>query len=381
MSITLGSSGTLGPTLDAAALTTVLGHIFEANALAATHSELPTPVCIWGPHGIGKTALVRELARARSWGFVEIAPAQIEELGDLHGLPTRLDGGTGDAKDGRTGFLSPTWVPTHKGPGILLIDDLNRADERVLRALMQLLQTHRLYSWALPEEWQILATCNPDSGTYSVTPLDDAMLTRMLHFTMAFDAGVWARWACDNGIDRRCIEYVTTYPEAVLGRRTTPRTMAQLFRLLAPIPDFTTARELVSRLAHSTLDVGTAASFVSFVCVEQRQLATAKDILDALTPADARKLIINAATDHTQGGRLRIDRVGLVIARLEEVIEADDYTPGPRHSVNLSAVLASAEVPRDMAMRLHRALARRGLGHLVRDRAVANRLVNAGASR
>lgn len=380
MTTTIMSNGTLGPTLDATNLASLLGHVFEANALAPTHGELPTPVCIWGAPGIGKTELVRELARQRGWGFVEIAPAQIEELGDLHGLPTRLDGGTGDAKDGRTGFLPPSWVPQTQGPGILLLDDLNRADERVLRALMQLLQTHHLYSWGLPEGWQIVATCNPDSGSYSVTPMDDAMLTRMVHFTMAFDARVWARWACDAGIDRRCIEWVRVYPEAVLGRRTTPRTLVQLFRLLAPIPDFNSARELVSRLAHSTLDVGTAASLVSFVCVEQHQIATAKDILDALTPADARKLIINAATDHTQGGRLRIDRVGLVIARLEEVIEADGYTPGPRHSANLSALLGSNEVPRDMAMRLHRALARRGLGHLVRDRAVAKRLLNGAAS-
>lgn len=380
MTTTIMSNGTLGPTLDATNLAVVLGHIFGANALAPTHGELPTPVCIWGAPGIGKTELVRELARSHGWGFVEIAPAQIEELGDLHGLPTRLDGGTGHARDGRTGFLPPTWVPQTKGPGILLLDDLNRADERVLRALMQLLQTHRLYSWALPEGWQIVATCNPDSGAYSVTPMDDAMLTRMVHFTMAFDATAWARWACDAGIDKRCIEYVTTYPEAVLGRRTTPRTLVQLFRLVATIPDFNSARELVSRLAHSTLDVGTAASFVSFVCVEQHQLATGKDILDAATPGDARKLIINAATDHTQGGRLRIDRVGLVLARLEEALEADDYIPGPRHGANLSAVLASNEVPRDMAMRLHRALARRGLGHLVRDRAVAKRLLNEGAS-
>lgn len=380
MTTTLTSNGTLGPTLDATNLAAVLGHVLEANALATTHGELPTPVCIWGPHGIGKTELVREFARQRGWGFVEIAPAQFEELGDLHGLPTRLDGGTGDARDGRTGFLPPTWVPTGRGPGILLLDDVNRADPRILQALMQLLQCHRFYSWALPEGWQIVCTGNPDNGTYSVTPMDDALLTRLVHITLAFDAAAWARWARDAHVDARVIEFVACYPEAVLGRRTTPRTIVQLARLLAPIPDFTKARNLVSKLASATLDMGTAASFVSFVCVEQHQLATAKDILDAITPADARKLIINAATDHTQGGRLRIDRVGLLIARLEEGIDADDYVPGERHGANISAILASAEVPRDMAMRLHRSLARRGLGHLVRDRAVAKRLLNQGAS-
>lgn len=375
MTTSFATDNTLGPTLDATSLTAVLGHVFEANALAANHGELPTPVCIWGLHGIGKTALVKEIVLARGWDFVSIAPAQIEELGDLHGLPTRLDGGTGKANDGRTGFLSPTWVPTKKGPGVLLLDDLNRADDRVLRALMQLLQTHSLYSWGLPEGWQIVCTANPESGAYSVTSMDDAMLTRMLHFTMAFDPTVWARWARNAGIDKRCIEFVTTYPEAVLGRRTTPRTLVQLFRLLAPIEQFNNARELVSRLAYSALDVATAASLVRFVCDEQRQLARAEDILDADTTTAALRLVIDAATDHGQGGCHRIDRVGLVMTRLEEAIMAEGYTPGVRHGANLSAVLASNEVPRDLAMRLHRTLAQKGFGHLVRERAIAKRLL------
>ena len=380
MTTILASHGALGPTLDAAALATTLGHVFEANALASAHGEVPTPVCIWGAHAIGKTSLVREIARNKGWGFAEIAPAQIEEIGDLHGLPTRLDGGTGNAKDGTTGFLPPAWVPQTKGPGILLLDDLNRADERVLRALYQLLQTHRLYSWALPVGWQIVCTANPDSGVYAVTPMDDALLTRMLHFAMTFDAGVWARWAHDAGVDERCVEFVMCYPEAVLGRRTTPRTIVQLARLLAPIPDFNKARALVTQLAQATLDGATASSFVRFACDEHRQLATAKDVLDAPTPQEATRLIIAAATDHTRGGCLRIDRVGLVISRVEEAIEADDYVPGNRHGANLSAVLACTDVPRDMAMRLHRSLARKNLGHLVRDRAVAKRLLSQGAS-
>ena len=235
------TTGTYGPTVDAPGLTQLLTHVLEANTHAGRFGELPTPVCIWGPHGIGKTALVRSWARERGWGFVEIAPAQIEELGDLHGLPTRLDAGTGAARDGRTGFLPPEWVPQQPGPGILLLDDLNRADERVLRALMQLLQNHRLYSWALPDGWQIVCTANPESGDYNITTMDDALLTRMLHVTLAFDAGAWARWARAAHIDPRCVEFVTTYPEAALGRRTTPRTLVQFFRQVAPIADLESA--------------------------------------------------------------------------------------------------------------------------------------------
>lgn len=371
----ISSHGSYGASLNAPALGAVLRHVFEANARAAQYGELPTPVCIWGPHGIGKTAMVREIATSQGWAFVEVAPAQIEELGDLHGLPTRVDTGTGKARDGRTAFLPPEWVPKAKGPGILLLDDLNRADERVLRALMQLLQTHRLYSWGLPEGWQIVCTANPENGSYNVTTMDDALLTRMLHFTLSFDALVWAAWAQAAKIDKRCIEFVTSYPEAAIGQRTTPRTLAQFFRQVAPIADFARQRDLISHLAHAALDVGTAASFVRFACEELRWLPTAQQLLDADTPALALTHIANAARDRDAPGRLRIDRLSTVIARIEEAIEAEGYTPGKRHAQNLTAILASPELPRDLAMRLHRTLSTRNLGSLVRDRAVARRLV------
>ena len=57
-------------------------------------------------------------------------------------------------------------------------------------------------------------------------------------------------------------------------------------------------------------------------------------------------------------------------------MEPDAYVPEPRHGVNLSASLAIHGVPRDLAMRLHRTLARKNLGSLVGDRAVARRLID-----
>ena len=56
------------------------------DTMLQTPGERPTPVCIWGLHGIGKTELVRDLAQARGCQFVYIAPAQFEEMGDLHGM-------------------------------------------------------------------------------------------------------------------------------------------------------------------------------------------------------------------------------------------------------------------------------------------------------
>ena len=46
-----------------------------------------------------------------------------------------------------------------------------------MQTVKQLLQNYELSSWKLPEKWQIIATANPEGADYSVTPMDDAMLT------------------------------------------------------------------------------------------------------------------------------------------------------------------------------------------------------------
>src|SRR5512142_782546 len=143
----------LGAQLTARQLVTTLDHIFAANEAAERAGGRSTPVCVWGPHGIGKTMIVEDLARGHGWDFAMLSPAQFEEMGDLNGLPVLTD-------DGRTAFAPPAWVPRHEGPGVLLIDDINRADDRILRGLMQLLSEGQLASWALPPRWQIVATAN-----------------------------------------------------------------------------------------------------------------------------------------------------------------------------------------------------------------------------
>ena len=208
---------TYGARVGAESVAALLEHALDSMA----HSdERPTPICIWGLHGIGKTELVRDLAQARGCAFAYIAPAQFEEMGDLLGMP-KIDTDAQGAEVTR--FVAPEWVPRTPGPGILLLDDVNRADDRILRGIMQLFQNYELVSWALPSQWLIVCTANPDGGDYSVTALDEAMLTRMLHVTMTFDAQAWARWAERNDVDPRGINFVLAYPELVNGRRTTPR--------------------------------------------------------------------------------------------------------------------------------------------------------------
>ena len=82
-----------GAQLDADQITATLSHLLRRNLALAERGERGTPVCIWGLHGIGKTALVQAFAAQQDphWALAYCAPAQFEEMGDLHGLPTRVD--------------------------------------------------------------------------------------------------------------------------------------------------------------------------------------------------------------------------------------------------------------------------------------------------
>lgn len=234
-----------------------------------------TPLCIWGMHGIGKTQMVEEFAKENNAEFIYIAPAQFEEMGDLLGMPAI------NKESNKTEFVPPSWVPKKEGPGILLIDDVNRADDRILRGIMQLLQNYELVSWQLPNKWMIVLTANPDGGDYSVTTMDDAMITRMLHVTMEYDVKAWARWAEKSKIDSRGISFVLTYPEVVNSRRTTPRSLVQFFNTIENIDNLKSKLELVRMLAEGCLDKETAVAFTNFVNMDLNKLIPAPEILKA----------------------------------------------------------------------------------------------------
>lgn len=348
-----------GARLDATGLSRTLAHMMAVNQSTQKDGGLPIPICIWGTHGIGKTALVEQLAAERGWKLAYAAPAQFEEMGDLHGLPVQ----DGDV----TRFLPPDWVPTEEGPGILLLDDLNRADDRILRGLMQLLQRSEMVSWKLPAGWQIVATANPEGGDYSVTPMDDAMVTRLLHISMHFDAKAWAKWAVSAGVDSRGISFVLTYPESVTGRRTTARSLTQFFTQIAELGDLSTQRELVHALALSALDETTVAAFLAFVADGLTSLVEPEEILDAVDFAPIAKRIRTLSKDESG---TRLDRLSTVCTRVHLVVTSSTYERGERHGENLVALLTLDCLPNDLRATLHRDLLREGgpvVAEMMRD--------------
>lgn len=342
---------TLGHHVNAKQLRRILEHIFTRNNTLQAKGQRATPVLIWGTHGLGKTQSVMDYARENNWKIAYCAPAQFEEMGDLHGLPTLMDPDKTISGDEYTIYSPPEWVPKEQGPGILLLDDINRADDRMLRGVMQLLQNFEMLSWKLPPQWQIVATANPDNGDYSVTPMDDAMLTRMMHVTLNFDAKIWAEWAQSTGLDPRGIDFVLTYPEAVTGKRTTPRSLAQFFDQISHIPDLNADADLVMILAKSTLDENTVSAFMGFIQDDLSSLINPLEILEAKDFTTVKMAVEKVASG--KNGEKRLDRISTICTRLYLHLKNEAYQPNTAHAPNLVSFLLLDVIPNDLKMSLY----------------------------
>ena len=265
------SSQHMGPRCDSTEIEVLLNHLMQL-----TVRSFMTPVCIWGEHGIGKTALVKSYAEANGFAFKMLSPAEFEEMGDLTGLPF--------IEDGMTVFAPPSWIPKESGPGILLIDDFNRGDERLMRGMMPLIETGKMTTWELPKQWLIVLTANPDNGDYSVTPIDDALMTRMMHVEMEFSMASWMTWAERNKLDQRGIDFAQKHGQLFSNQRyrqSTPRTFTQLLNKMEGIDSSEESEPLLRVLMYAHLDEEVAKRFLNYVMGIELEEMTAKDILFA----------------------------------------------------------------------------------------------------
>jgi MoxR-like ATPase len=141
-------------------------------------------VLLEGVPGIGKTLLVRTLARSVNLSF-----SRIQFTPDL--MPADISGTTivAEFDDGRGGRERRfTFQPGPVFGQIILADEVNRATPKTQAALLEAMQEHSVTvggtTHRLPEPFMVLATQNPieQEGTY---PLPEAQLDRFLFKLLA----------------------------------------------------------------------------------------------------------------------------------------------------------------------------------------------------
>ena len=142
-------------------------------------------VLLEGPTGIGKSEIVRRVAERLGIETV-VLDLSLLEPPDLVGLPV--------IANGRTTYAVPRILP-EGGAGILMLEELNRAERYIQQPALQLLTARRLHEYTLPEGWVCFAAVNPETADYQVTPLDRALRARFMNLSVRADRAAWLAWA------------------------------------------------------------------------------------------------------------------------------------------------------------------------------------------
>jgi hypothetical protein len=262
-----------------------LKHIITNNRFLQENNKPPVSTEVVGESGIGKTSSIVQLAEELDLSFVKLNLAQIEEIGDLVGFPIRqfemeLDGsklwidehafdeyrklGYKSTSKNRMSYCPPEWIADKSNGGILLLDDWNRADIRFIQAVMELIDRQQYISWKLPKDWHIILTANPDNGDYLVNSIDTAQKTRFISANLKFDLNTWGKWAEENKLDGRCINFLLMHPE-LITKEVNARSVVMFFNSISSIKTFEEQLPLVQMIGEGSVGQEFASLFTMFI--------------------------------------------------------------------------------------------------------------------
>src|SRR5215471_17052962 len=161
-------------------------------------------VHLWGAPCIGKSDVVRQIAKQLGWNLIEWR-ANLREPVDCRGIPVA------DLATGVTKWLTPDELPRVERDGecgILFLDELNTASPQMQAVLFQLVLERRMGDYKLPDGWVIVAAGNRVSDRASAQKMPTALRNRFAHIYVTPDVGAWVKWAVANDVAPEMIAFV-----------------------------------------------------------------------------------------------------------------------------------------------------------------------------
>lgn len=161
------------------------------------------PIYLWGPPGICKSSLVRQVA-AQKYGendaFIDIRAATLDPV-DIRGVPA-IEGNV-------TRWCTPSFLPADATwQGIIFLDELAQAAPLVQSALLQLTLDRRVGDYVLPDGAVIVAASNRQEDRAGTHRLISPLLNRFIHLDVDASFEDWVEWAAKNNIAQEVRSYL-----------------------------------------------------------------------------------------------------------------------------------------------------------------------------
>ena len=177
--------------------------------------ERQRPVLLIGPPGIGKTAIMEQVARECNINLVSYTITHHTRQSAI-GLPFISEKTYSGKNVHVTEYTMSEIVAaiynkiedTGLSEGLLFIDEINCVSETLAPAMLQFLQYKTFGNHKIPDGWIIVAAGNPPEYNKSVREFDVVTLDRIKRIDVQPDFEVWKEYAYEQGIHPAVISYL-----------------------------------------------------------------------------------------------------------------------------------------------------------------------------
>jgi len=231
----------------------------QAKKLVKKAVEVKRPIFMWGPPGIGKSSLVKELANEGGYGLVDIRLSQLDPT-DLRGMPVI------ERETKTTSWYTPSFLP-RKGKYLIFLDELNQANRLIQAAALELLLDRKCGDYKVPNESVLVAAGNRLDDNAFVQPLSSALENRMLHLEVEPNLENFVTWGrgkiVDDVIDFLQWKSDLLYKQTKEPAYPTPRSWEFCSQLIENEKD----DKMVKSLASTAIGIGAAQEFTAWMKV------------------------------------------------------------------------------------------------------------------
>jgi hypothetical protein len=162
---------------------------------------------LWGPRGVGKSSIVRQVADHFGVPLVDLRLTTIEPV-DIRGAIYA------DDVLARTVWFPPEFLPAPDVPaGILFLDELTAADQRLQISAYSLILDRRVGNYRLPDGWQVIAAGNASFHGAVSHDMGTALADRMFHFNVQTVIDAFLAHAVENGFAPEVMAYLRVRPD------------------------------------------------------------------------------------------------------------------------------------------------------------------------